>query len=255
MANFTTPIKEAFGRYLERFHAEVIGDTQFVTEFAARDFSRAAVWAPGRMIDQVEEMLGAWRKNDTSKTAKATPFLPIMIAAMSKDYMPVTADYSRSIADPVYVTLPGDAKNRVFKMRVVVSEVRAQIAIAGPDEATCKSIALQLQLFASRTMNRRFHSTYRLVGMNELWPVSLENPDITSVNMANDVKNLTVLAADFTMRATVPLLMGPKATDIDADGKGTGTADDPDGFLTVQEVQGKAFPDFINAVPVGWTVL
>lgn len=254
MSNFTQPIKEAFGRYLQRFHRQIVGDTQFVSEFAARDYAKCAVWAPGRMIDQVEEMVAAWRKNDTSGLAKPTPFIPIMIAAMSKDYMPVTPDYSRQIADPVFVTLPGDAKNRVFSMRAVVSEVRVQVVIAGPDESTCKSLALQLQLFTTAMGNRRFHSTYRLAGFNELWPVSLETPDVAGINMPNDSKNLTVLAVDFTLRATIPLLVHPKATDWDADNKGTNDLDDPDGYLTVQQVDGKAYPDNYSATPEPWTV-
>lgn len=253
MSNFTQPIKEAFGRYLQRFHGEIVGDTQFVSEFAARDFAKCAVWAPARMIDQVEEMLASWRKNDTSGAAKPTPYLPVMIAAMSKDYMPVTPDYSRQLADPVFVTIPGDAKSRVFSMRAVVSEVRVQVAIAGPDEATCKSLAMQLQLFTTAMGNRRFYSIYKLAGFDGQWPVSLETPDLAGINTANDVKNLTVLAVDFTLRATIPLLKHPKATDSVADGKGTNELDDPSGYLTVANVEGKAYPGSLTAAPVDWT--
>jgi hypothetical protein len=251
MSNFTLPVKEAFGRYLQRFHADIVGDTKFVAEFAARDFAKSAVWAPGRMIDKVEEMLDAWRKNDTSQAAKPTPLLPIMIAAMSKDYIPVPADYSRQLADPVFVTIPGDAKNRVFSMRAVVSEIRVQVAICGPDDATCRSLALQMQLFCGAMGNRRFHSTYRLAGFDELWPVSIEAPDLAGINMPNDVKNLTMLTVDITLRATIPLLRHPKAIDANADNKGTNEQDDPDGYLTVQEVQGKAYSRTVFGLTLG----
>ena len=76
MANFTNPVKEAFGRFLQDFHAQIIPDTKALAEFTTRDFSKSAVWAPGRMIDQVMEMLDSWRKNDTSMQARATPFMP-----------------------------------------------------------------------------------------------------------------------------------------------------------------------------------
>jgi hypothetical protein len=158
MSNFTQPIQKAFGRYLQRFHADLMGDTQFVAEFAARDFAKCAVWAPGRMIDKAEDMLASWRKNDTAQAARATPYLPIMTAAMSKDYLPVTGDYSRQLGDPIMVTLPNDPKARVFSMRAVVSEVRVQVVIFAPEMSTAKSLALQLQLFAS---NMGIHAAYK----------------------------------------------------------------------------------------------
>lgn len=254
MSNFTLPIKAAFGRYLQRFHADIVSDTQFVAEYAARDFSKAAVWAPGRMIDQVEEMLAAWRKNDTSQADKPTAYLPIMMVAMSKDYVPVTPDFSRQRADPVDVMIPGDTKNRVFSLRVAVSEVRAQVVIAGPEEGTCRSLAMQLQLFCAAMENRRFYSTYKLAGFDEPWPVTLETPDIAAIAAPNDVKNLTILAVDFTLRATIPLLKHPKSTDADADNKGTNETNDPDGYLTVQEARGTRHFDANTPEPITWVV-
>ena len=58
MANFTTPIRVAFGRYLQGFHRMLIADTPALAEYAARPFAKAAVWAPGRMVDQVDDMMG-----------------------------------------------------------------------------------------------------------------------------------------------------------------------------------------------------
>ena len=64
-----------------------------------------------------------------------------------------------------------------------------------------------------------------------------------SIATPNDQKNLTVLAADFNLRATVPLLMYPKAGELDADGQGTGTYDDPDGYLVVTQADITSWPD------------
>lgn len=254
MANFTTPVKEAFGRYLERFYGQLVADTPAMVEYAARGFSKCAVWAPGRMIDQVEEMLASWRKNDTSQADRATPYLPVMIAATSKDYMPAPPDFSRQLADAVFVTIPSDPKGRVFSMRAVVSEIRAQVAICAPEEATARSIAMQLQLFSSAVGNRRFYANYALAGFSEPWPVVFEMPEIMAVNAPNDQKNLTILTVDFTMRATVPLLKAPKLTDSDGDNQGTNNATDPDGYLMVQQADIKAYPDRIGSTPEAWTV-
>lgn len=255
MANFTTPVKEAFGRYLERFYAQLVADTPAMAEYTARGFSKCAVWAPGRMIDQVEDMLAAWRKNDTAQADRATPYLPVMIAAMAKDYMPAPPEFSRQMADPVMVTLPNDPKGRVFSMRAVVSEIRTQVAICAPEEATARSIAMQLQLFSSAMGNRRFYASYLLAGFSEPWPVVFELPEIMAINVPNDQKNLTILTVDFTMRATVPLLKHPGLTDADSDNLGTDNNTDPDGYLMVRQGDIKARPAVVAAPPDEWTVV
>jgi hypothetical protein len=253
MANFTDPIKAAFGRYLQGFHAMLIADTPAMTEYAARAFSKSAVWAPGRMVDQVEEMIASWRKNDTSGEARATPYLPIIIAAVSKDYMPAMPDWTRQAADPVDVMIPGDAKNRVFKMRTAFAEIRVQVAVAAAEEATARSIAMQLQLYSSAIERRRVYADYRLAGVNTKWPFVWKEPDVNAIAMPGDVKNLTVLTVDFNGVASVPMLSYPKSGDVDSDGQGTGSYADPDGYLTVQQADLASWPD-VNPDPTAGPV-
>lgn len=238
---FTDPVKVALGRYLERFHAQLIADTPAMGEFAARPFSKACVWAPGRMIDQALDMLEAWRKNDTSQAARGTPLLPVMLVAVSKDFMPAPPDFTRGLSDDYLpVMIPGDAKNRVFHMRAVVADIRTQIAIFAPEEATARSVAMQLHLFASALPNRRFNATYRLSGVEDPWPVVLELPDLNAVAVPTEVKNLTILTVDIQLRATIPMLVRPGAGQ--EDGKGSDAPDDPDGFLVVSEAHGRSWP-------------
>lgn len=253
MANFTDPIKAAFGRYLQGFYSQLVADTPALAEFAARGFAKSAVWAPGRMVDQVEEMLASWRKNDTAQAARPTPYLPVMIAAMAKDYVPAPPDYSRGLADPIDVMLPNDPLGRVFKMRAVVADVRTQVAIAAPEDSTARSIAMQLQLYASALPNRRFYASYPLAGLDENWPVVLELPDLQAINSPTEVKNLTLLTADIQMRATVPLLSYPKGAE-PSDGQGAGTADDPHGYLVVVRADGTNAPNAGAPAPTTWTV-
>lgn len=243
---FTDPVKAGLGRYLARFHAQLLADTPAMREFVARPFDKACAWAPGRMIDQANDMLDAWRKNDTSQAAQGTPMLPVMLVAVSKDFMPSPPDFTRGLSDAYLpVMIPGDAKNRVFYMRAVVADIRTQVAIFAPEEATAKSIAMQLHLFASALPNRRFNASYRLSGVDDVWPVVLELPDLNAVASPTEVKNLTILTVDIQLRATIPMLVRPTADQ--ADGKGTGTEVDPDGFLVVEEAQGKAWGGAIGA--------
>jgi hypothetical protein len=243
MAAFEAPIKEAFGRYMGAFYGQIIGNTQFVAEFAGRGLAKSIAWAPGRMIDQVEDMLTTWRKNDTSGTVDATPYLPVMIVAMEKGFTPSPMDFSRSVADEVDVMIPSDPLQRVFKMRAVAADLRCQVVIMAPDDASAKSLAMQLHLWANQSVNRRFYAKYPLAGLNEPWPVVLETPDLMAVSVpaAEGVKNLTILTVDFQMRATIPLLICPTATE-PHDSKGAGTASDPHGYLVVVRAEGKTGP-------------
>lgn len=239
MANFTNPIKAAFGHYLRGFHSMLVADTPALGEFASRRFAAggAAVWAPGRMVDQVAEMIAAWRKNDTNGAPSQPPRLPILIAAISKDYTPAPPDWTRQAADPVHVMIPGDEKERVFKMRVAFAEVRVQVAVVASEESTARSIAMQLQLYASAIERRRIYAEYPLAGVQTLWPFIFKEPDLMGISLPQEVKNLTVLTVDFIGVASVPLLMSPKVGDPDADHKGGGTYDDPDGYLVVGQAE------------------
>lgn len=262
MSNFTDPIKAAFGRYLQEFHKLLIADTKAMAEFANRDFAKAAVWAPGRIIDQVEDMLASWRKNDTSQATQPKTQLPIMIACMGKDFVPAPPEFGRGLGDAVDVIIPTDPKERLFKMRVVVADIRTQVAIIAADDSTARSIALQLHAYTSAIGNRSFHTTYKLAGIDDHWPVMLEIPDLMAMSAPTEVKNLTMLVLDVTLRATVPLLTAPKAAEAN-DGQGTGANTDnpfepdydPSGYLVVTQANGFNFPPRIGAPAMGvWTV-
>lgn len=258
MANFTDPIKEGFGRFLHGFHSQLIADTKALREFATRDFSKAAVWAPGRMVDQVDDMLASWRKNDTSQAAQPKTLLPIMIVAMVKDFVAAPPEFGRGGSDPLDVTISADPKGRVFKMRTVTADIRTQVVIVAADDPTARSIAMQLHAYTAAIGNRRFAAIYRLAGLNEKWPVVFELPDLMAPAMPTEQKNLTILAADLTLRATVPMLTAPKSTQPnDGQGQGTNMDDpfgpgyDPSGYLVVSAVEGWNYPPQVGAPSIG----
>lgn len=249
LPNFSDSVKAAFGEQLGRFHRELIADTRSLREYANRSFSKAAVWAPGRMIDQVDDMLNSWRKNNTSEASQSTPLLPIMIAATAKDFMPSGAEFGRGYGDAQYVMIPGDPKERIFKLRVVKGDFRTQVAIIASDEPTCRSIAMQLHLFMSAIAQRTFYAQFDLAGVKERWGVQIEAPDLMAVPTPapDDVKNLTIMAVDLTLRATIPLLQAPRQGEPN-DGKGSGPNQfdpfednyDPSGYPVVMHALGKS---------------
>lgn len=258
MSNFTDPIKAAFGVYMhDWFTNALVGDTRGVAEFLSRPFGEACSWAPGRMIDSAEEMLDAYRKNDTSQAQQPKTRLPAVICAMDKSFIPAPPEYGRGLGDAIDVMLPGDELERVFRMRAAVADVRTQIAIFAADEPTAKSLAMQLHLFMSAISNRVFYSTYKLAGIDDSWPCQLELPDLMAMAQPTDVKNMTVLVIDVQARCVVPFLKAPKASEVN-DGQGSGNTDDPfgeaynpSGYLTVVEADVKSFPPVIGAPAMG----
>lgn len=230
------PVKAAFGQFMGRFYVEIVPTTQPLEGYVARGLAKSIVWAPSRMVDMAEEMLGSWQRNDTDSATTKPANMPVMIVAMARDYTPTGRDYTRQIADAEMVMIPGDTKGRAFSLRTIAGDVRAQVAIFAQDEPTAKSLAAQFLLFLDATPNRRFTAHYTFAGESMEWPVQVESPDSPAMSIQTESKNLTILAIDLTLKATIPLFSAPGAGQPN-DGKGTpGDAADPSGYLLTVQV-------------------
>jgi len=225
----------ALGGYLERWHQQLVATTPALTEYAARGFATSVAWAPGRMVDAASEMLAAWRRNDNiGKTAGA--LLPIALVALAKDYVPVPGDHSRQIANDVFVTIPSDPKERIFKLRQIQGLRRGQILIAAAEEETARNMVQQLILFINAVENRYFQATYRFAGIDQPWPVTVETTDIPAeVAPDGEEKNLTLLVVDVHFLESIPLFKAPTQAEPN-DGQGDGTPDNPSGYPKVNIV-------------------
>lgn len=238
------PIKDAFGAYMGGYYASLSPTTRALEEYAARGLAQSIVWAPGRMIDQVDDMLASWRRNDNTGEPSSTAMLPVIIVAMGKDVTPSGPEYAQSVADPVPVIAPHDPQERVFELRKAQVDIRIQVAFIASDEPTARSLATQFLLWANAIPNRRFNAVYRFAGMNHYFPNVLEMPDIMAVASPTDQKNITILVADVTLHAAIPVFGMPGVADA-TDGKGspvlpttppTFDPEDPPGFAVVREV-------------------
>lgn len=225
----------ALGAYLERWHAQLVPTTPALTEYAARDFATSVAWAPGRMVDAASEMLAAWRRNDNiGKTTGA--IIPIALVALAKDYVPVAGDNSRQLANDVFVTIPSDPKERIFKLRQIQGLRRGQILIAAAEEETARNMVQQLILFINAVENRYFQATYRFAGIDQPWPITVETTDIPAeVAPDGEEKNLTLLVVDVHFLESIPLFKAPKQTEPN-DGQGDGTPDNPSGYPKVTTI-------------------
>lgn len=250
------PVKAGFGQYMARFFGELIATTRPLEEYVARGVARSVMWAPARMVDAAEEMLALYARGDFDHGPTKPFALPIMFVAMAKDYVPTGREVTRQLADRADIALPGDPKCRVFGLRSLAADIRAQVVIAAMDEPTARSLAAQLVLHLDSTEGRRFTSHGTFAGEALAWPVTIESPDVQAIPVPNDTKNLTLLAIDLTLRATVPLIDSPRIGDPN-DGQGVPGTTDPAGYPVVQRIVGTKFgePDYAPASAIGtWQV-
>ena len=229
------PVKAAFGQFMGRFYAEIVPTTKPLEAYITRGLAKSIVWAPSRMVDSAEEMLQTWQRNDTDNATTKPANMPVMIVGIARDYTPTGRDYTRQMADPEMVMIPGDAKERVFSLRTVAGDVRAQVVLFAQDEPTARALAAQFLLFLDATPNRRFTAHYTFAGQAMDWPVQVESPDAPAMSIQTEAKNLTILAIDLTLKATIPLFSAPGAGQPN-DGKGTPGTTDPAGFPLVGEI-------------------
>lgn len=229
------PVKAAFGQFVGRYFASLVPTTRPLERYVQRELDDAIKWAPARMVDQVEEMLSQWFRADHGPGPTKPPELPAILVAMAKDYTPTGRDYTRQVADRMLVMILGDPKERLFGLRAVAGDIRAQLVFVATDEPSARSLAAQFLLFLDATENRRFGARHTFAGQATPWPVQIESPGAPAMAIASDAKNLTILALDVTLRAEIPLYDAPAAGQPN-DGKGVPGTDDPAGYPLVQTI-------------------
>jgi hypothetical protein len=88
MSDLFLPVKVGLGQYMTRFKQSLIvihNDSAAVQDFANRALPKSMVFAPSRMIDAIEDILSAWRKNTNDATkAQSTAFLPMIAVAIAR---------------------------------------------------------------------------------------------------------------------------------------------------------------------------
>ena len=232
-------LKDGFGRYMNRFFDQLVPTTQPMYEYRRRPFGYAVMMPPARMIDQAEDLILKYIRSDMQKGiggATRPHNLPLILVAFARDVTPTPRDYGRQIANEEWVTLPGDEKERAFKIRTVASDVRVQCAVFASDEPTARSIAAQFILFVDATQNRRFWVDYEFAGVPLKFPAQLETTEAIAPLSPTENNSLTVLAIDLTLKCTIPLIHGAKNED-EADNKGiVGDEYDPAGYRLVEAV-------------------
>lgn len=224
---------------MEGFYNSVVPTTGSLQEYVSRGYATSVGWTKDRLVDDAEAMLESYYKNDTNDGPTQPPELPVILMATEKTYIPSGRDYTRQVTvdDNLWLILPNDVKERAFDIKVMAGDIRAQLAIFAHTPDTARSLAAQFLLYVDSPFRRRFNASYEFAGQGiDGWPVQIETPDIPASDIkVEGIKNMTILAIDITLHASIPLFGAPKEGDPN-DGKGIPGTDDPAGHPVVVEV-------------------
>lgn len=205
------PVEAAFGVWLRSFR-----DSWFVpmtaagADWQARPIERAMALVPGRMIDDVEGMLGAWRRNQNDPARAGTSaFLPVVLAAVAKEIQPMADDAGRQMTRPIPMIFPEDPLARWFRIKTIRQTKRAQVVIIAADKETANDIAAQFLARFHDTEGTFFQYPVTFGGFSTSWSVRVVVDDAMAMDDMPEQNSLTILHIDMKLEATIPLFSAP----------------------------------------------
>lgn len=231
------PLDLAVAKLMARWYAGIYGDTAAVQEFASRGCKYAIKLAPGRMSEDAEEMLKAYRRDQQGEHG-ANAKLPVVIFALARDFVGTGGDWGARPMARELVTFtegqgatPGKPRS-YYGLRTAMHDVRVQVAIFAADKQSARSLAAQFSMFLGDFgENRHLVAEHRFGQYLIQAPAVVENPDVAFM-VAGEAKNMTVLAGDFTLKATTPFFDAPKVGE-----ENDGSTNNPPGYPVVVEVE------------------
>ncbi|MAD95833.1 MAG: hypothetical protein CMB99_00755 [Flavobacteriaceae bacterium] len=224
---FLQPFQVGLGEYLGRFHASIVPLTKQVEEFANRPQTQAMAFASGRMVDDAQKMVDQYR-SDTGNGKTPGTRLPAIIVAMDPEVVPTGRDFVNQVSTDQYVRF-SESDTRVFKLRTMAIDQRVQVAIAAHEPATAKAIAAQLLLFMDA--DRYIYPQYEFAGHTRRWRAMIETPESPASRVDTEEANLTLLAIDLVLKATIPIYTAPAPGE-----PNDGSSLTPPGYPVVNEV-------------------
>ena len=234
-------LKDGVSRYAGRFYQSIYNDTPAVTEFKQRGLAASFLWAADRMVDAADDMLRSYTKNSNSASGTVTPnknsVLPVVLMAMSRDYIPTGGDWGGRQVPRRMVKLEGGPDASAYGYKQAMGDVRWQILVVAADANSARSIAAQFCLFIGDPANRRFVMPFKWGQYTLDMPVMLESPDIMFSNADLGRPNVTALVADVTLKVTLPFFDAPAGNE-----PNDGSSNNPPGYPLVQQVELFHFP-------------
>lgn len=222
-----TPVKAALGQWMVDFFAQFDPDTPANAEWASRPAAQAMAWAPARMVDSVEEMLSAWKRNDNSNGGGSTSaYLPALFIAVASDYTESPGEAGRPLTDYMPITFEDDAQKRSFRVRMMSVDLRGQVVVVAPEAMSAMSIIGQLCMWC--VARRVIHAPFGFAGFTTNWPATILSADRMAIPTPLG-EQMSILTLDLTIRASLPLFKGPTGAE-------TTDGNTPPGYPVVGQV-------------------
>lgn len=239
MSDLFLPVKVGLGQYMTRFKQSLIvihNDSAAVQDFANRALPKSMVFAPSRMIDAIEDILSAWRKNTNDATkAQSTAFLPMIAVAIARDYTPASPSQGMMLGDAIDVKLPNYPDERSLKMELIRGQLRVQVVVIAPDDSSAKSLMMRFCHFVRRYQNRGFDAVYNLAGQNEPWFNTWDSQDVYPMSVPIAQTNIAIQKVDLLLNIAIPMVYGAASGQPNS-GIGAGTPSDPFGLPVLTQI-------------------
>lgn len=204
-------IRIGLGQWLGSWFSRIAPMTPALQEFTTRPLKDAITLVPARMVDAAQDMVNLWYRNQPEDGKTVPAKLPVVLVAMAADPTPTGRDRGRPVSDPVFVNIPEDGKARMFELITMTRDYRVQLVFAANDPDSAASLAGQFCNWVDHPSRQAFEATWGFSGLQMNWPVQMQTADIAALSIKTDVKNLTLLALDFTLCATEPIYRAPGA--------------------------------------------
>lgn len=225
-------IKIGFAQYMHRWFKGIYPDyvdTKGVRAFLERPFSQGVQWAPSRMLDAAEEMLSAYQKNKNGPDGQSTLF-PVVLMAIDDNFLTTGSDWGGQQVGRRLVAI--EEGGSWYGYKHVMQDRRVQVVIIASEAGTAQSLAAQLTSFVAEPHNRYLDAPYAFGQYRVSMPITLESNRIDWMDVKNDVKNIKILAADFTLKCTIPYFDAPRQGE-----PNDGSTNVPPGFPRVGVVE------------------
>lgn len=226
-------IKIGFAQYLHRWRDGLYADwadTTAVKNFMAKPFNQAVKWTVARMVDDAEQMLHAYMKNDNGDKGKTTLF-PVLLLAMDDTFVGTGADW---VGDHTARTMQQiEEGGSWYGFKQVMMDRRVQLVIIASEGGSAQSLAAQLSSFIKEPSNRYFDAPYTFGQYTIPMPQTLESVRIDWMDVKPEgLKNIKILVADLTLKCSIPYFDAP------AEGApNDGSTNVPPGYPSVEAVQ------------------
>lgn len=194
-------IQDAWVRRLLDFRAWYIPESIQTNDWKNRNVKNAIRSCRANIIDDAESMLTAYRKNPNEAITGDSAFIPVMLTATA------LIDQPPSISALMNVPYFNDVviNDKLCKIRMINTSVRAQIAFFATNPDDARSVCQQFCSYMMDDTRRKFNISFQLMPdfSDNFGAMILEN-ELFPNPVPSEQTNLSIVTVDATIVCSVP---------------------------------------------------